>query len=202
MNLVIVNYGLGNVSSIHNMLQYLGIACQVSRDISVISKADKLILPGVGSFDNGMSLIEKNNLIDILNEKVLHYKTPVLGICLGMQLMCKHSEEGSRAGLNWISADVVRFSSDAPIRVPHMGWNSVCIHKNNPLLNSNEESYFYFVHAYHLSHIRDADILASTIYGYEFVSAIQHDNIFGVQFHPEKSHRFGMSLLKNFAELI
>lgn len=198
MNTVIVNYGLGNVSSIHNMLHYLGLSSQISNDIQVIQKADKLILPGVGAFDNGMQLIYRNNLIDILHKKVFEQQTPILGICLGMQLMCRASEEGKEKGLGWMDADVIRFRRDVPIRIPHMGWNSVSVKQTNPLLTSDEEAYFYFVHSFHVDNVKSDEVIATTEYGYEFVSAFRLNNIYGVQFHPEKSHRYGMSLLKNF----
>ncbi len=196
MSIVIVNYGLGNIQSVQNMFSYLGFRSEISNDPSIIREASHLILPGVGAFDHGMKLIHNNHLFDILNEKVLIKKTPVLGICLGMQLMCKHSEEGTLPGLGWIDASVIRFRNTS-IRVPHMGWNDVHIAKDNKIIQ-NEESSFYFVHSYHVVLNNSIDTLLTTNYGDEFVSGFQKENIFGVQFHPEKSHRFGMALLTNF----
>ncbi len=197
MSIVIVNYGLGNLMSIQNMISYLGYDSVIGDDLDTITKADKLILPGVGAFDNGMQLIKKKNLLDVLNTKVLVHKVPVLGICLGMQLMCNNSEEGVSEGLSWINASVIQFNKEQ-VRVPHLGWNDVVVKKENPLLNKNELHSFYFVHSFHVKPTVDSDILCTTEYGNEFVSGFQKDNIYGVQFHPEKSHRFGMSLLNNF----
>ncbi len=198
MKTVIVYYGMGNVLSIQNMLSHIGYDAKISSDVHEIKLADKLILPGVGAFDTGIKRINEHLIFDLLNEKVLHEKKPILGICLGLQLMCNKSEEGAEKGLGWIQADVVRFNKDANIRVPHMGWNSAHIKKINPLMNAGETQSFYFVHAYHLVAHNTHDILCTSDYGYEFVSGIQSENIFGVQFHPEKSHHYGMSLLKNF----
>jgi glutamine amidotransferase len=198
MKTVIVFYGMGNVLSIQNMLSHIGHDAIISSDINEIKRADRLILPGVGAFDSGIKRINEHHLSDVLNEKVLHEKKPILGICLGLQIMCNQSEEGVAKGLGWINADVIRFKKDATVRIPHMGWNTVHIKKPNTLLKSTDEHSFYFVHAYHLLAKNTEDILCTTEYGYEFVSGVQSDNIYGVQFHPEKSHHYGMTLLKNF----
>ncbi len=200
----IIDYGAGNISSIQNMLKKIGADAVITSVPSEIAEAKKIILPGVGSFDTGMKLLNDRGWIEMLNEKVLNEKITVLGVCLGLQLMCKQSEEGKLKGLGWIDADVVRFNmeqAEEPIRIPHMGWNSVEQLKDVTLLKTNEEHRFYFVHAFHLSNVRDENKWLQTHYGYDFISGIQKENIYGVQFHPEKSHRYGMELYKNFAEL-
>jgi glutamine amidotransferase len=203
---IIIKYGLGNVGSIYNMCKFIGADIMISNSLSEIEKATSLILPGVGSFDQGMELLEKNGLIELLNHKVLEEKVPILGICLGMQLMTCESEEGNLAGLKWIDAKCKKFDfglNENQLKIPHMGWNDVDVKKNTetsffPLID--DELRFYFAHSYHIE--CDADIaLATTKYGYEFPVAIKKDNITGVQFHPEKSHQWGIALLKNFAEL-
>ncbi len=200
----IIDYGAGNISSIQNMLKKIGADAVITSDPSEIRDAKKIILPGVGSFDTGMKLLNDRGWIDPLNKKVLNEKIAVLGVCLGLQLMCKQSEEGKLKGLGWIDADVVRFNMDRaeePIRIPHMGWNSVEQLKDVTLLKTIEEQRFYFVHSYHLANVPQKYQWLSTHYGYDFISGVQDENIYGVQFHPEKSHRFGMTLLKNFAAL-
>ena len=200
----IIDYGAGNISSIQNMLKKIGADSVITSVPFKIRDAKKIILPGVGSFDTGMKLLNGRGWIEPLNEKVLNEKITVLGVCLGLQLMCKQSEEGKLNGLGWIDADVVRFKkeqSEALIRVPHMGWNSAEQLKNVSLLNMNEEHRFYFVHAFHLANVAEEDKWLRTHYGYDFISGIQKENIYGVQFHPEKSHRFGMELYNKFSEL-
>ena len=202
--IVIINYGLGNLGSIANMLRKIGVEAQVSSEVSAIEKADKLILPGVGAFDRGMTNLKESDLLPILNKKVLEDKTPILGICLGMQLLGKGSEEGSQHGLGWLDAEIVRFQlnrENSSLRIPHMGWNMLNITRPHPIFAGIEvENRFYFVHSYHMVCGKEENILAKTQYGCSFTSAIGNGNILGVQFHPEKSHRFGMRLLKNFAE--
>lgn len=201
--LVIVDYGLGNLGSIANMLQKLGARAVVASDPRIVAQASKLILPGVGAFDNGMANLQKLGLIEALRQKVQEDKVPILGICLGAQLMTESSEEGSLSGLGWIEAATIRFFSLQPVeglKVPHMGWNEVTPQKECPLFNEMDRpARFYFVHSYHFVCRDAADVLATTFYGYEFASAFSRGNVFGVQFHPEKSHKFGMRLLKNFA---
>ncbi len=201
--IVIVNYGMGNLGSIRNMFNKIGTGSTISSSADQIVTADKLVLPGVGAFDNGMTQLEQLGLLEPLIDKVIGKKTPVLGICLGMQLMTKNSEEGKKPGLGWIDARTVRFKHPATVnlKVPHMGWNSVHLRKESSLFTEMFEHRFYFVHSYHAACANDEDVLATTAYGYDFVSAFQHENIIGVQFHPEKSHKFGMQLLKNFSEL-
>lgn len=202
--IVIINYGMGNIGSIANMLKKIGIEAIISSSISDIEKADKIILPGVGAFDNGIKNLNELGLVPVLHEKVINDKTPILGICLGMQLFTKTSEEGTLPGLGWFDAQTVKFKFNEThkhLKIPHMGWNTVSINKQSALFNDMIlEPRFYFVHSYHVVCNDTGDILTKTMHGYEFASAIQRNNIIGVQFHPEKSHKFGMMLLKNFVE--
>ncbi len=199
--IVIVDYGMGNLHSVYKALERLNVKAIVSSSPKDIEKADKLILPGVGHFKKGMENLKSLNLIPILNKKVLEEKTPILGICLGIQLFTKHSEEGNVPGLGWIDAETVKLK-DINLKIPHMGWNSINIKKQNPIFsNINQDEQFYFVHSYHVAP-KDKEIVSSTSsYGKEFVSSIRKDNIYGVQFHPEKSHSAGLKILKNFADL-
>jgi len=204
--IVIIDYDTGNIGSIHNMLKRCGIASLISQHPDEILKADKLILPGVGSFDAGIKKLQERNLIPLLQKKVCDETTPILGICLGMQLMCASSEEGTLPGLNWLTdAKVKKFHfPDKNIKVPHMGWNYVQIKNNASLFRSflSSPPRFYFVHSYYVECKNDSYIAAQTTYGgFSFTSAFQKEHIFGVQFHPEKSHVFGMEILKNFASL-
>ena len=202
---VIINYGMGNIGSISNMLKRIGAEAVVSSNPQEIRKAARLILPGVGAFNNGMDNLNNLGLTFVLNEMVIQQKTPILGICLGMQLMTKSSEEGSRPGLGWIDATTVRFKcgkEEQNLKIPHMGWNVIQWRKESVLFKDMpEEPRFYFVHSYHAVCNDKEDILATTSYGYDFVSAFQKGNIIGVQFHPEKSHKFGMQVLRNFIGL-
>jgi len=205
--IVIIDYKTGNTGSLLNMLKKIGAEAIISSEISEIKKADKLILPGVGAFDAGMINLNNSGFLEVINKKVIIDKTPILGICLGMQLFAKESEEGELKGLGWIDAKTIRFRFDETkilnnLKIPHMGWNTIDIHKNNLLFKGMpEESKFYFVHSFHLLCNNKEDILATTNYGYDFASIIRRNNIIGAQFHPEKSHKYGMKLLKNFAEL-
>lgn len=203
--IIIIDYKMGNLGSILNMLKKVGAPALVSSLYEDIAQADKLILPGVGAFDNGISNLRESGLLPVLIEKVLERKTPVLGICLGMQLMTRRSEEGKLPGLGWIEAETVRFRLDrkeSGLKVPHMGWNSATVSKGNSIFRGlEEENRFYFVHSYHVACKDDGDVLSTTRHGYEFASSIRKGNIVGVQFHPEKSHRYGLKLLSNFAEM-
>lgn len=204
--IVIIGYGLGNIGSIVNMFKKAGVAATISSDPAVIEKADKLILPGVGAFDTGMKNLEMCGLIPLLNYRVLEQKTPILGVCLGMQLLCKRSEEGRLPGLGWLDAEVIRFKFDGNrtnMKIPQMGWNTLSVCQPHPLFADLEtENRFYFVHSYYVVCADQNNILAQTNYGFDFASAVVKNNIMGVQFHPEKSHKFGMRLLKSFAELV
>jgi imidazole glycerol-phosphate synthase subunit HisH len=201
--IIIIDYGMGNLGSIINMLKFLGYESEITSDVEKISKAAKLILPGVGAFHNGMKKIDTLGLRSLLDRKALQEKIPILGICLGMQLLTQFSEEGNVEGLGWIDAETSKFSFDMrEHRIPHMGWNSVHIERDNILLkNIPVDPRFYFVHSYFVSCKNPGDIVCKTHYGIRFDSMIAHKNIFGCQFHPEKSHKFGMAILKNFAEL-
>lgn len=200
--IVVVDYGMGNIGSILNMLRKAGAGATLSSDPAVLLKANRLILPGVGAFDAGMHNLMTSGLVEVLNHKVLQERTPILGICLGFQLFTRSSEEGQSPGLGWLDAQTVRFSFDNASeqrKIPHMGWNNVCVCKPTPLFPSPEqEQRFYFVHSYYVQCNNSSDILTRTDYGIEFTSAVCRDNILGVQFHPEKSHRFGLEFFKAF----
>ena len=191
---------MGNVASVANMLKRLGASSVLTRDPQVLATAEKIILPGVGAFDKGMRNLTEFGVRRSLDEAALERRVPILGICLGMQLLTERSEEGNESGLGWIQAQTVRFRfpPSSQLKIPHMGWNYVKPVKPNPLISQAERSRFYFVHGYYVECAREADILATATYGQEFSCVIGRDNIFGVQFHPEKSHRFGMSLLEGF----
>ncbi|MBN1251712.1 MAG: imidazole glycerol phosphate synthase subunit HisH [Bacteroidales bacterium] len=203
--LTIIDYKAGNVRSIQNMLKKIGVKSIISNKIESIEAADKLILPGVGSFNYGMEQLENSGLIPVLNKKVLDEKTPILGICLGMQLFTKGSEEGNKKGLAWLDAETIAFNKKLlpeNYKIPNMGWNEVEYNKESKLFKNMYEipSRFYFVHSYHVKTGNAENILATTTYGYTFTVGLEKDNIVGVQFHPEKSHKFGMQILRNFIE--
>ncbi|PWG81034.1 imidazole glycerol phosphate synthase subunit HisH [Pararcticibacter amylolyticus] len=198
----IVNYGLGNVGSIQNMLKKIGYSSIVAEYPELLKDATKIILPGVGAFNEGMRNLTEKGWISVLNKLANEDKLPILGICLGMQLMTSYSEEGNCDGLNWIEAKTRRLNLPSDLKVPHMGWNTVIPKKASTLFDLTEcELRYYHVHSYYVE-LKDefSYQTACTYYGSTFTSAFQKDNIMGVQFHPEKSHRFGMDLLKNFCE--
>lgn len=202
---MIVDYGMGNLGSVLNMFKKIGVDAVISNQSDTISKAKKLVLPGVGAFDQGMHNLNSLGLIGVLENKVCKEKTPILGICLGMQLFAHRSEEGQARGLGWVDADVVRFKFDPNVdnlKTPHMGWNTVRWVKTHYVSKElHHENRFYFVHSYHLKCKNQDNIIGQTSFGYEFNSVIARDHIVGTQFHPEKSHKFGMQLLRNFASL-
>ena len=202
--ITIVNYGLGNIGSMQNMLRHIGVLSKLESDPLEISKARKLILPGVGSFDAAMNEITNiPGLINVLNHKAKVEKIPILGICLGMQLMTRSSEEGKKKGLGWINADTKRFRLESKFKVPHMGWNNVEVNSSTELTDiSDDLQRFYFVHSYYVKVDHQVNSLFKTKYGLvEFDSGIVDQNIYGVQFHPEKSHKFGMNLFQRFANI-
>lgn len=202
--ITLIDYGVGNLGSIQNMLMKLGAESIIASDIATIERATKLILPGVGAFDAGMGQLNTSGLRSALDAAVLDRKVPVTGICLGMQLMTNGSEEGLLPGLGWIPARTIRFlpATGESMKIPHMGWSVVNSVKPSPVMEFIEgESRFYFVHSYHVSCMDRSDTLLQATYGsVTFDAAFEHDNILGFQFHPEKSHRFGMALLKGFLE--
>ena len=201
--ITIVDYGMGNLGSVFNMFKKIGIASKITSDLDDIKTATKLLLPGVGSFDKAMYRINDSGIKKILDYKVLREQTPILGICLGMQLLTNSSEEGIEKGLGYINASAKKFSfQDKKMKVPHMGWNLVEKSTSSLLTKDfEEESKFYFVHSYYVEVENQENSILKTRYGLEFDSAIQHKNVYGAQFHPEKSHKFGMKLLDNFAKI-
>jgi imidazole glycerol-phosphate synthase subunit HisH len=203
--ITIVNYGMGNLGSVLNMFKKVGVAAKISDNLGEIADATKILLPGVGAFDAAMSRIRAGGFEGILNKKVLEDKIPVLGICLGMQLLTDSSEEGVLPGLGWIKGKTLKFSFTPAqnLKIPHMGWNLVKqVNPSSLIADFPPEPRFYFVHSFYVKAAAEKDVLMRTTYGHEFDSVITNgDNIFGAQFHPEKSHKFGMKLFKNFSEL-
>ncbi len=203
MNVDVLDYGAGNVGSVIRMIERAGGTAQRISSPSEVLISKKLVIPGVGAFDYGMEKLVARDLVSALNTVARDARIPILGICLGMHLMCRTSEEGALPGLAWIDAEVRRFTvpKESGLRVPHMGWNTLHVLRDTPLLSLDvEEKRFYFVHSYKVSCNDPADPIAMTNYGEDFVSAFQKQNIYGMQFHPEKSHRFGMEVMRRFVE--
>jgi glutamine amidotransferase len=202
--IIVVDYGMGNVGAIANMLEYLGFDARVTRDTAAIEKASRLILPGVGAFDRAMKSLRAMGLVKPLEEAALGRRVPVLGVCLGMQLLGKRSQEGGgeEAGLGWIDGETRRLSPTTPsIKIPHIGWTEIAPSNGSPLfVRAGAEPRFYFVHSFALHCESEADVAATSDYGGRFCCAVSHENVHGVQFHPEKSHRFGMQLFRDFVE--
>lgn len=203
--ITIVDYNVGNLLSISNMFKKIGQKdVLISNRAEDIQKAEKLVLPGVGHFDYGMNSLKTSGLVEILHQRVVRERTPILGICLGLQLMTQGSDEGEEMGLGWFKAKTIGFDVSRlnGQKIPHMGWSDIEVSKDNPLLPSNSLNMrYYFVHSFHVDAEDDKQILFKCHYGYDFVAGMQSENIFGVQFHPEKSHKYGMVLLSAFANL-
>jgi glutamine amidotransferase len=201
--ITIIDYGVGNIFAFQNVYKRLNIPTKIAKNISDLASAKKIILPGVGAFDYAMHRLNDSGMREKLDELVLDKKVPVLGICVGMQMMGNKSDEGVMEGLKWIDADILKFDETLikqRTKLPHMGWNDVVMTKNNILFNElDENAIFYFLHSYYFKCHQQNDVIATTEYGIPFTSAVNVNNIFGIQFHPEKSHRYGEQLLNNFA---
>lgn len=199
----IVDYGLGNVKAFENIYRRLGVAASPVRTPDELELADRLILPGVGAFDWAMDCLNQSGMVEILNRRVLEDQVPVLGVCVGMQIMADSSEEGAMPGLGWISGKVVRFKDEwfnQKTHLPHMGWNQVVSVKDERIFARIDDPQFYFLHSYFYEAADAAHTIATAHYGIEFTAAIRRENIVATQFHPEKSHDWGIAVLKNFAE--
>jgi glutamine amidotransferase len=197
----VIDCGIGNIGSIGKMLRHVGVEPVIVSEALQLRLADKLVLPGVGHFDRAMANLTAAGLVDELKELVLTRQMPILGICLGMQLLCRSSEEGTQGGLGLVNARACRFEfpSDRRLKVPHMGWSGLEFARPSPLFDGlDQASRFYFVHSYFVDCADESDVLARATYGQSFVAAFQRGNVLGVQFHPEKSHRFGIRLFQNF----
>lgn len=201
--ITIIDYGMGNLRSVQKAFERIKVGTKISNKAEDIINSDKLILPGVGHFERGMRNLKESGLFDALNEAVLNRKTDILGICLGMQLMTEFSEEGGCKGFGWITAKTKKFVfNNNQLKIPHMGWNNLIMKGENKLLKGvGSDKFFYFVHSYYVSCENNEDIIAETNYGEKFVSSFNKSNIYGCQFHPEKSHDAGLWILRNFAEI-
>lgn len=203
----IINYGVGNISAFKNIYKQLNIPIKIVSSENELDDVSKIILPGVGHFDYAMTRFQDSGMVNRVNQMVMQDKTPVVGICVGMQMMAKRSDEGELAGLGWIDAEVKKFDPDLTmgkmqLPLPHMGWNDIEKSGNSPILEGlDHSSRFYFLHSYYFVCNNPNDIIAQTNYGGIYTSAANHENVYGIQFHPEKSHKYGIQLLKNFAEL-
>jgi glutamine amidotransferase len=201
--IALVDYGLGNIQAFANIYRHLGIEAAPARTADDLRAASKIILPGVGAFDWAMTRLQASGLRDALDKEVLEAKKPVLGICVGMQMMARSSEEGKLPGLGWIDATVVKFDArllKSKTHLPHMGWNDARPVITDTLFLGLDAPRYYFLHSYFMKTDREENVLATSNYGVTFTSAVQAGNVFGTQFHPEKSHQWGVRLLKNFAE--
>lgn len=202
MIITIIDYGVGNLASVKNMLKKAGFESVLASDNSSIENADKIILPGIGAFDHCMQRFNASGLRSLVTRKVIEEKVPLLGICVGLQMLMENSEEGSEPGLGWIAGKTVKFKKEklGDLKIPHMGWTDVEIVKPSELTKDlGNEPRFYFVHSFYVQPDNKEDELLRANYGYDFTAGVSHDNIYGVQFHPEKSHKYGMKILENFS---
>lgn len=202
--ITIIDYGVGNIRAYINLYERININIKVAHNANDLKNATKIILPGVGAFDYAMTRLNSSGMREIITELVLDKKIPIIGICVGMQMLGEKSEEGELPGLGWIPGKVMQFDSSAlssDRRLPHMGWNNVSHHSDNLFNSIDLNNRFYFLHSYYFKCTDQENILATTDFGANFTSAIKKDNIYGVQFHPEKSHSNGVQLLKNFANI-
>ncbi len=199
--IAIIDYNIGNISAVQNMLSRIGLQSHITSSVEDVERADRIILPGTGSFDASIKNLRASGLIPVLERKVLEQQTPLLGICVGAQMLGLGSEEGSEQGLGWLDMEVLRFPDIPDLRIPHMGWNHVRSISFAHILTREiaKDARFYFAHSYYMQPKNSSDILMSTTYGIEFSAGVSRDNISGVAFHPEKSHRFGKQLLTSFA---
>ena len=201
--ITIIDYGVGNLTSIQNMFKKAGFGAIISTDINEIDNAEKILLPGMGAFDNCMKRFNESGLREVVEKKVLIDLVPVLGICVGLQMMMEGSEEGNLRGLGWVKGNTIRFKKELMAetqKIPNMGWLDIEIKKESKLMTNLENARFYFAHSHHVKPEERQNELVGAHYGYDFTAGIEWGNILGVQFHPEKSHRFGLQLLKNFVE--
>lgn len=203
--IAIIDYGIGNISSIANMLKKAGVQSTITSSSAVIDQASKIILPGIGAFDHCMQQFNASGLRPIIEKKVVSNGTPLLGVCVGCQMLMERSEEGNEKGLGWIKGEVVKFKKDRlpeGYKIPHMSWTDVIPAANHPLYEGIVDPRFYFVHSYHIDGANGTSVTAVAEYGYSFAASVGKENIQGVQFHPEKSHRFGLQLYANFGNNI
>jgi imidazole glycerol-phosphate synthase subunit HisH len=202
--IAIVNYGVGNLASVKNMLKKAGYESELVSNAEAIERATKIILPGIGAFDHCMTEFNNSGLREAVTQKTLKDKTPLLGICVGLQMLMENSEEGVEPGLGWIAGKTVKFKKEklGDLKIPHMGWTSVQVAKKTALTEGlGDQPRFYFVHSYYVQPDDKTDEMLTAHYGYDFTAAVNRDNIYGAQFHPEKSHKYGMKILENFARL-
>lgn len=201
----LIDYGVGNIRAFANIYKSIDVPYKICKSVSDLEDCTKVVLPGVGAFDHAMEKLYESGMKEKLDDMVLNQKVPVVGICVGMQMLAKRSDEGTSEGLGWIDAEVKRFDVTKiqyATHLPHMGWNDILPNKANPILKGLEkDAKFYFLHSFYFSCNKEEDAIASTEYGINFTCVVNRQNIFGVQFHPEKSHQFGITLLKNFSEL-
>ena len=203
--ITIIDYGVGNIFAFQNVYKRLNIPTRIAKSVNDLDNVNKLILPGVGHFDYAISQLNASGMRKRLDELVIVEKKPIIGICVGMQMMARKSDEGNAEGLGWIEADIKKFDTSTiehHTKLPHMGWNDVKPISNHPLFEGLEkDAIFYFLHSFYFECSNQKNIISETEYGINFTSSVQHDNIYGIQFHPEKSHSYGERLLENFAKL-